>query len=140
MEKSHGIKGLILLLMLVSCSSPEIIFDSGASFNVEVADSPEEQAAGLMHRLNLPENEGMLFVFEDEKPRAFWMKNTLIPLDMIFMDSNLTVVDIKHAVPCSSEPCELYHSRPAQYVLEINKGLSEENKISVGSTVELNLN
>lgn len=137
MEKSHGIKGLVLLLFLLSACSPVVKFDSGAEFKVELAETPEQKAKGLMHREFLPVNQGMLFIFDNEKPRTFWMKNTLIPLDMVFINSNLNVVDIKQAVPCTKEPCELYQSAPAQYVLEVNSGIAEEKEIKIGSKMEL---
>lgn len=80
----------------------------------------------------------MIFVFDEEKPRAFWMKNTLIPLDMIFLDDELNVINILTATPCEREPCRLYRSSgPARYVLEINGGLAEKKGIVVGSKMSL---
>ncbi len=123
-----------MLLLLVSCTAVNMVkFDSGARFNVEIAKTPDEKANGLMFRKSLSKDSGMLFVFDDEQPRSFWMKNTLIPLDMIFLDSDLVVVDIQTASPCKEDPCRLYRSPPAMYVLEINNGMSEKNKIKVGS-------
>jgi uncharacterized protein len=102
---------------------------------VEVADDQDETMRGLMFRKHLPWNAGMLFVFYDEEPRTFWMKNTLIPLDMIFVDSNLKIVDIKENVPpcAQGDECPLYPSRErAQYVLEVNAGFVQENSIKIG--------
>ena len=102
---------------------------------VEVADDQDETMRGLMFRKDLSWNAGMLFVFYDEEPRTFWMKNTLIPLDMIFVDSNLKIVDIKENVPPCAEgdECPLYPSRErAQYVLEVNAGFVQENGIKIG--------
>jgi len=101
----------------------------------EVADDEDEMMRGLMFRNHLPSNAGMLFVFDNEEPRTFWMKNTLIPLDMIFVDSSFKIVDILENVPPCDQgnECPLYPSdRPAQYVLEVNGGFVEENGIKVG--------
>jgi YVTN family beta-propeller protein len=101
---------------------------------VEVPDDREEFARGLMFRSHLPWNAGMLFAFYEEEPRRFWMKNTLIPLDMIFVDSSSKIIDIKENVPpCKQEECPTYPSRePAQYVLEVNAGFVQEMGIKIG--------
>lgn len=89
-----------------------------------------------MFRESLAERHGMLFVFADEQPRSFWMKNMVIPLDMIFIDDDLTVVEVKRDVPpCAEDPCPSYKSPPAKYVLEINAGLAREHDIDVGSVM-----
>jgi YVTN family beta-propeller protein len=106
---------------------------------VEVADDEGETSRGIMFRKNLPWDAGMYFVFYNEEPQTFWMKNTLIPLDMMFLDSNSTIVDIKENVPpCpTGEECPLYPSRePAQYVLEVNAGFVQENGIKIGDRFE----
>lgn len=122
--------------MLLSCSSsPHISFDS-ASFSLELAITPEQKQQGLMFRESLPKDAGMLFVFNDTEPRGFWMKNTKIPLDMIYLDENLTVVEIKKNIrPCLEDPCAVYKSKPAKYVLEVNAG--ESVKIKEGSQAVL---
>ena len=124
-------QALIVLLLLISCSTPIVTFDN-VSFDVEIAQTSEERAKGLMFRESMPENYGMLFVFDDDVPRSFWMKNTLIPLDMIFIDGNMTVVDVKNAVPCKEDPCSTY-SAHGKYVLEINAGLAEKYGVKAGS-------
>ena len=117
-----------------SCNGKNLI-----KINVEIADDNAEMEKGLMFREKLNENEGMLFVFGEEALHAFWMKNTLIPLDIIFIDENFDIIDIKHAVPCKAEPCELYKpSKPAKYVLEVNEGFAEKNSIGVGDKIILN--
>ncbi|MDQ3961908.1 MAG: DUF192 domain-containing protein [Thermoproteota archaeon] len=105
---------------------------------VEVPDDREEFARGLMFRSHLPWNAGMLFAFHEEEPRRFWMKNTLIPLDMIFIDSSSKIIDIKENVPpCKQEECPTYPSRePAQYVLEVNAGFVQEKGIRIGDELE----
>jgi YVTN family beta-propeller protein len=101
---------------------------------VEVPDDREEHARGLMFRNHLPWNAGMLFAFNDEEHRSFWMKNTLIPLDMIFVDSSSKIIDIKENVPpCEQEECPNYPSgEPAQYVLEVNAGFVQEKGVKIG--------
>jgi YVTN family beta-propeller protein len=101
---------------------------------VEVPDDREEFARGLMFRNHLPWNAGMLFAFDDEEIRRFWMKNTLIPLDMIFVDSSSKIIDIKENVPpCKQEECPTYPSKePAQYVLEVNAGFVQEKGVKIG--------
>lgn len=90
------------------------------TFAVEVADTPEARRSGLMGRATLPEGEGMLFVFEGESTLRFWMKDTLLPLDIVYINSSLQVVDVQRMLPCLREPCEVYTSaQPAMYALEV---------------------
>ena len=141
---------IILLIFLISCvknfdkNYNEIYIDNGKSLikiNVEIADDNEERAKGLMFRERLNENKGMLFVFENDAEQTFWMKNTLIPLDMIFIDENLKIVDIKNAQPCQEEPCALYKSsKPAKYVLEVNGDFTSKNIIKIGDKIIINKN
>lgn len=107
---------------------------------IDVADDPQERNRGLMFRKSLDYNSGMLFIFHDTANRSFWMKNTFIPLDMIFIDNDLRIVDIKKNVqPCVQEnPCPSYPSTgPAKYVLEVNAGFTEQNNIKVGDRLEI---
>jgi len=152
-------------------------------FNVEVADTPEERAVGLMNREHLNPDSGMLFMFDgipsnspykrenrlsnfnplwslfqgeteggwsgddpsssDNSPLkgekyGFWMKNTLISLDIIWIDENKEVVFIKrNAKPCRADPCEIFKpDKNAKYVLEINGGLAERIGLRVGDSLE----
>ena len=93
-------------------------------FTVEVANTPAEQAHGLMDRTKMTADHGMLFVFQDSEPRTFWMKDTLIPLDILFFDDAHRLVTILQNVPpCKANPCPVYPSgKPARYVLELNAG------------------
>lgn len=105
-------------------------------FQVEVAQSNEEITRGLMHRDRLGKFQGMLFVFSDEQPRSFWMKNTLIPLDIIFISGRSRIVSIvERAEPLTLTSRE--SKGPARYVLEINGGLSSELKIKPGMKVKI---
>lgn len=112
--------------------------DGTVPFTVEVAETQEQQMTGLMYREHLPKGHGMYFIFGEEVWRSFWMKNTLIPLDMIFIDSDGVIVHIvKNAQPCQRERCLTYPSKvPAKYVLEIGGGESTALGIDVGDTVE----
>ena len=131
---------LILVLLLVACESEDIVLiDNGnekIKVNVEIADSAEERSYGLMFKEFLDENSGMLFVFDDENYRNFWMKNTLISLDIIFISEDLEIVDIKYAVPCLEDPCVSYKSsKPAKYVLEVNGDFTIENDVGLGDKI-----
>lgn len=113
------------------------------SLSLEVADSPREIERGLMFRSSLAEDRGMLFVFPDERRRVFWMKNTYIPLDIIFLDSSRTVVDVDRAEPEPDTPEEeltrYWSDSPAKYVIETNRGFSREHGIEEGTVVSFNL-
>lgn len=101
-------------------------------FRVEIADDVDERARGLMMRESLGRGAGMLFVFEQSRPVSFWMENTLIPLDMIFVDESGTVVRVHdEAVP--GDRTQIPSGGPVQYVLEINGGLARAIGISPGS-------
>lgn len=104
----------------------------------EVARSSSEKAMGLMYREVLPYNSGMLFIYNKNVLIGFWMKNTKIPLDMIFIDENKDVVDlIVRTQPCKSDPCESYYPKSEyRYVLEVNGGWTEENKLEIGDQLE----
>lgn len=119
------------------------IYFGDHSFSAEIADTSEERERGLMFREELGENEGMLFVYEEEDDRSFWMKNTLIPLDIIFLDSDLEVINIEKADPepnTSDDNLASYESeRPAQYVLELNQNRSEEIGLEEGKEMGLGL-
>ncbi|WP_083499795.1 DUF192 domain-containing protein [Tropicibacter naphthalenivorans] len=102
-----------------------------ARFNVAVAETPEERNQGLMFVEQMPMSTGMLFVYPSQRPVAFWMKNTLIPLDMIFADQHGVVVDVhENAVP--GDLTSIPSAEPAQYVLEVNGGLTRLLGISEG--------
>lgn len=105
-----------------------------ARFTVEVADTMRERSVGLMHRESMPRMSGMLFVYPSPRRVAFWMRNTLIPLDMIFMDPSGTVVHVHHnAVPLDETP--IRGGTGVQFVLELNGGMAEQLGINVGSHI-----
>ena len=125
----------------VKILSDEDNYTTGIPVYVDVANDPEEQSRGLMFRKSMEWNNGMLFVFEDVKYLSFWMKNTYIPLDMIFVDKDLRIVDIKEDVqpcPLQEDICPSYPSKqPAKYVLEVNAGFVQQNGIRVGDILYL---
>ena len=103
-------------------------------FQVEVAATPEKRELGLMYRRDLPDTQGMLFIFPGERLNSFWMKNTPLPLDIIFISRELRIVGIVHdAVPFSLDGRSV--SLPSQYVLEINAGLSRRYGFKAGDIV-----
>lgn len=103
-----------------------------ARFHVEIADDSAERAKGLMFREAMASGAGMLFVYQQPQPAAFWMKNTLIPLDMIFADAQGVVTHVhEHAVPGDETP--IPGGNAVQYVLEINAGLAARLGIAPGA-------
>jgi uncharacterized membrane protein (UPF0127 family) len=105
-----------------------------ARFSVEVADDPQERAVGLMHRESLPRSAGMLFVYERPQRLSFWMRNTLIELDMIFVDPQGVVQHVHHrAQPLDETP--IFGGDDLTHVLEINGGMAEQLGIAPGSVL-----
>lgn len=103
-------------------------------FVTEVVDSPESRALGLMNREAMGKFAGMLFVYPQEQPMWFWMRNTLIPLDMIFIDAQGMVQHVhENAIPL--DETTIFGGNAIQYVFEINGGLAKQLEIGVGSQV-----
>ncbi len=120
----------------------KVRFQNGANFTapyrMEVVTTPAERAKGLMFRrfADMQDDQGMLFIFPDEAPRTFWMKNTLVPLDMIFVASDAHVVGIvANAKPLSEEGRGV--GKPSKYVIELLGGSAKKAGINEGSKVEL---
>ena len=102
--------------------------------SIEIADSDQERTQGLMGRTRIGEKEGMLFIFEDEFERSFWMANTPLPLDILFVNSSKEIVKIhRHTQPYSEE--SLPSNSPAQYVVEVNAGFTDKYGIAEGQSV-----
>jgi len=103
--------------------------------NVEIADTPASRDQGLMFRQHLAADSGMLFVFDDDDQRGFWMKNTVIPLSIAFLDSSGYILNIEDLIPhdCRSK----YSNGPARYALEMNQGWFDINDIHQGDLISI---
>lgn len=101
---------------------------------IELADTSEKRELGLMHRKHLPKDQGMLFKFQSPTFASFWMKNTYIPLDIAFIDSNGKILQIESMSPLSTK--SIYSNNKCKYALEVNKGWFSNNNISVGAKID----
>lgn len=123
----------------VSCRPDEVILTRSdgqriAAFHIEVADDEAERAHGLMARETLPRASGMLFIYPSERSVTFWMRDTLIPLDMLFADDAGRVVSVhSNARPHDETP--IPSGAPVRFVLEINGGLARRMGISPGAVL-----
>ncbi len=132
---------LFIAIFNIKQAKENFVIIKGKKIVIDLADSEEERSRGLMFRTSLKENAGMLFIFDKPSIQEFWMKNTLIPLEMIFIDENKKIINIETAQPCTLDPCLVYKStRPALYVLEVNAGFAERNTITPGDSVEIQTN
>jgi uncharacterized membrane protein (UPF0127 family) len=123
--------------LLIGANRFITIYIQDRPFLAEIADTPEKQSKGLMFRQKIKDDYGMLFIFSEEDYRSFWMKNTYITLDMIFLNGEQQIVDMFLSVPpCCGDPCPSYISKlPAKYVLEINGGLAKKLKLKIGDKI-----
>ncbi len=132
----------LALLSLGACASagkPWVELD-GHRYTVEIADTEEERARGLMFRDHLDADKGMLFIHEVEQPQAYWMKNTRIPLDILYFDNARKLVKQQRDVPpCSlGDGCPPYPSDvPARYVLELNAGQADQFQFKDGDVLDV---
>lgn len=138
-------RSLFCILIFAACtacaSEGPAVELGGRHFKVEIADTQEKQALGLMFRDSMPADHGMLFVFPNEAPRSFWMKNTRIPLDIMYFDKDLRMVSVSaDTPPCRVSRCPSYPSKkPAKYVLELNAGVASELGVGPGDKLTLDL-
>lgn len=132
---------LLLSTALGGCASNQPWVElKGQRYTVEVADNHEERARGLMFRDRLDSGTGMLFVHDVEQPLAYWMKNTRIPLDILYFDQDRKLVSVSRGVPpCSlGDRCPNYPSRGAAlYVLELNAGVASEIDVRPGDELRI---
>lgn len=127
-------------LALLGREEQEWVEVAGHRYDVEIANTPDTLQKGLMFRERLAQDRGMLFIFDQEYPLAFWMKNTHIPLDILYFNSEGVLVDQKRgATPCKADPCPNYQSAlPAQYVLELNAGEAARINLENGARLRSN--
>ena len=132
---------LFCTLFLTSChiastmSSPQVIVGN-QTITVELAKTDQMRELGLMNRDHLDPNTGMLFIFPQEETMTFWMKNTIIPLDIMFINNERIIVSVATMTPCKADPCALYPSNSlALYALEVPAGFIATHAITVGETV-----
>ena len=112
--------------------------DTLANIDIELADTENKRMQGLMYRKTMEEKQGMLFVFSIEEPQSFWMKNTILPLDILFVNIERKIVKVhKNAVPFSLDPCPSI--LPALYVVEVNAGFTDKFNIKEGDIVNWNI-
>ena len=136
--------GMTILLFFCPTSAFEtknlVIHTPSQKLNVsvEVADSPHERSIGLMYRKELLANSGMLFIFPEEEEHSFWMKNTLISLDILFIDKKNTIVFIAEKTTPFSESL-ITSIIPSSYVLEVNAGYVQEHGIKIGQKIDMPL-
>jgi len=142
-------KKILLIVILVIAAGaaavltkekPNRVCFKNHCFDVELAKTAAEISRGLMFKENLGQNKGMLFAFEKESEYPFWMKNTLIPLDIIWINENKEVVFIsENAQPCFEEsPClSINPDKNAKYILEINGGLAGKIGLKIGDKITL---
>lgn len=140
----HGVAracALALLLAVAACAgdAPRAVIRTAGgprTLRLEVVDTPAARSRGLMYRRELPDGTGMLFVFDEESDHAFWMKNTFIPLDMIFVSGEGRIVGVHaDARPQTLTPISVGH--PSRWVIEVPAGWAARAGVRVGDAVEL---
>jgi uncharacterized protein len=119
-------------------SSGTVTFEGGATLEVRIADQPKERERGLMGVESLAPDDGMAFVFDEPSDSSFWMKDTVIPLSIAFVDG-ARVVAIEEMTPCETDPCPTWDAGGARYTLaiEANAGWFDEHGVRVGDAVTL---
>ncbi len=138
------IGALLVLAASLAAAAPDktpLTLPSGRVLEVEVMISDQDRALGLMFRKSLPEDKGMLFVFERSAFHGIWMKNCRFPIDIVWLDEDQRIVHVAEGVPpCKADPCPSYDPlRRASYVLELSAGQAAREKAVVGATVSFQL-
>jgi uncharacterized membrane protein (UPF0127 family) len=123
----------------VAQSGPRVIFPDNFTVQVEIAADDPTREQGLMYRDRMADDRGMIFLFAQDGVYPFWMKNTLIPLDMIWIDSMRKVVSVQHDVPpCKADPCPSYPpTGAARYVLETAAGVANKHGVRAGARLRM---
>jgi len=135
---------VLLLAASLACAAPartSVTLPSGHTLDVEIMVSPQDRAMGLMFRPSLPDDKGMLFVFDYAEFHGIWMKNCKFPIDIVWLDEDRRIVHVAEDVPpCKADPCPTYEPlRRASYVLELNAGQARREGAVVGATVSFEL-
>ena len=137
---------LCLAILLTGCGSTSDLQkialvgpdNENVMVDIEVADTADERAKGLMDRTSLPQNQGMLFLFSEADYLSFWMKNTYVSLDIIFFSPQGEFIGTDSMVPCEEDPCLRYTSTgPASIALEVNAGFVKKHNIGPGWRIAL---
>lgn len=129
----------LIFFLFLACSSQKYVIINNQRVFIEIADSPSEWQHGLQYRISLPENNGMLFVFPFPRNVTFWMKDTHINLDMIFINHDKTILAIeKNVQPCIIDPCNTYSHNNVLFVLEVNAGFADKYGIKENQIVTIN--
>jgi len=124
---------ILLLIASVPSGNKVVVEISGVKIYVEVADNQVKKYEGLMFRDSLGQNDGMIFPFSEDGNYSFWMSNVKLPLDLIWINNEKTVVDItENAQPCKVECPYIISREPAKYVVEVNGGFANRNGIRIG--------
>jgi uncharacterized membrane protein (UPF0127 family) len=131
---------IIILIILKINMTNKVCFREDC-FYVKLAKTPLEKSKGLMFVEDMNKNKGMLFIYDNEDIYSFWMKNTLIPLDIIWINKDYEVVYIsKNTQPCNKTCNQITPNQKAKYVLELNAGITDKINLSVGDKMEFRLN
>ena len=119
----------------------EVRFPNGRLIVAEIADTPERWERGYMYRREVAEGEGMVFVFPEPALRPFWMKNTLVPLDIIWLDEDRSILHIEASTPpCKADPCPSYGPlRKASIVLEVRAGTAAAGGLKAGDRLQISI-
>jgi uncharacterized membrane protein (UPF0127 family) len=135
-----AVLALSLMTIIQGCAAkgPSVQIN-GQTYTTEVAEDDATREHGLMERASMPADHSMLFVFQDDKPRAFWMKNCKFAQDMLFFDAERKLISVQRNVPpCVSDPCPSYSSgAPARYVLELNAGQADKLGVHPGDELQI---
>jgi len=151
-----GVGGIAVILLLIffnlstfyttlatpeESNTVEICFLQGNCIQAEKAISFIEQSEGLMFRESLSQDKGMLFIYSSSNKKTFWMKNTLIPLDIIWLSPEKKILGFAAATPCLEDPCPRYSSpENTQFVLEVNQGVFQTQGLAIGQKLEFEIN
>jgi uncharacterized protein len=147
--RDYFLLGLIILSTFIGSAvsakedklpTTTIIINPDLKIEAELAYTDETRMKGLMYRESLPEDAGMLFIFPYMDQHSFWMKNTLIPLDIIWLNDRKEIVYFATAQPCTEDPCASYAPiQKAKYVLEVNEGFAKKHSLKMGIRLEFTI-